>query len=228
MSVDEKLVERIKKLLALSGSNNEHEASAALAKAQAIMAEHNLSSGDLRVSDIAHGLCHSRFSISNLKAYENHLAHVVSGAFGCTPFWKSGRARTTSAFILVGHKRSVPVAVYTMQVLFRKMSSARAAYVQTLWGPGRVAKVDAYCLGWAQGVSAQVKALAQGDQDREAIDAYVAKMMPAQGNPKESQKRELDHHSFFAGINAGEAERLLRPMGTDTRGQISKTRLIGG
>ena len=43
MQENSKIIERIQKLLALSGSSNEHEAASALAKAQALLAEHNLS-----------------------------------------------------------------------------------------------------------------------------------------------------------------------------------------
>ena len=39
---NQKIIERIQKLLALSQSSNEHEAAAALAKAQALLVEHNL------------------------------------------------------------------------------------------------------------------------------------------------------------------------------------------
>src|SRR5258708_35854786 len=46
-----KIVERIQKLLALSQSSNEHEAASALAKAQALLAEHNLSMAQVQVKD---------------------------------------------------------------------------------------------------------------------------------------------------------------------------------
>lgn len=43
------VIERIQKLLALSQSSNEHEAALALAKAQALLAEHNLSMAEVQM-----------------------------------------------------------------------------------------------------------------------------------------------------------------------------------
>ena len=49
MQENSKIVERIQKLLALSQSSNENEAASALAKAQAMLAEHNLSMAEVQV-----------------------------------------------------------------------------------------------------------------------------------------------------------------------------------
>jgi len=49
MQENSKIVERIQKLLALSQSSNENEAASALAKAQALLAEHNLSMAQVQV-----------------------------------------------------------------------------------------------------------------------------------------------------------------------------------
>lgn len=46
-----KILERVRKLLALSTSPNENEAEAAAAKAQAILSEHNLSMNDIKAHD---------------------------------------------------------------------------------------------------------------------------------------------------------------------------------
>lgn len=46
---NKQVIERIQKLLALSQSSNEHEAALALAKAQALLAEHNLSMAEVQV-----------------------------------------------------------------------------------------------------------------------------------------------------------------------------------
>ena len=49
MQEREKIIERIQKILARSHSSNEHEAATALAKAQALLAEHNLSLAEVQV-----------------------------------------------------------------------------------------------------------------------------------------------------------------------------------
>lgn len=49
MAVDQKILDKLQKLLALSASSNEHEAVLALEKAQALMNEHNLTVQDVAV-----------------------------------------------------------------------------------------------------------------------------------------------------------------------------------
>lgn len=51
MTEKEKIIEKLKKLFALGTSPNHHEAEAALAKAAAIMTEHNISTADVDLSE---------------------------------------------------------------------------------------------------------------------------------------------------------------------------------
>ena len=55
MTADLKVLEKIKKLLALSESQNEHESASALAKAQALMIEHDVTSMQIQLSEIGIG-----------------------------------------------------------------------------------------------------------------------------------------------------------------------------
>lgn len=48
--MDQKIIEKLQKLLALSGSDNEHEADMAMRKAEELMSEHNLSVADVALN----------------------------------------------------------------------------------------------------------------------------------------------------------------------------------
>lgn len=49
-AMDQKIIERLQKLLALAASDNEHEAELAMSKAEALMREHNLSVADVALN----------------------------------------------------------------------------------------------------------------------------------------------------------------------------------
>ena len=51
--MDKRILDKIKKLMALAGSNNPHEAANALRKAQLLMQQYQLSEADVELSDIA-------------------------------------------------------------------------------------------------------------------------------------------------------------------------------
>ena len=73
-NVDEKLMQKLQKLLALAGSDNENEARVAMAKAQALMAEHGVT-----VADVA------------LDGSGAHVADTTIDALGRTmPPWERG------------------------------------------------------------------------------------------------------------------------------------------
>jgi hypothetical protein len=49
-NIDQKLIDKLQKLLALAGSDNEHEAQLAMSKAEDLMREHNLSVADVALN----------------------------------------------------------------------------------------------------------------------------------------------------------------------------------
>lgn len=55
MTDKEKILEKLKKLLALSKSDNPHEAALALQRAQKLMLAYNITQADLALSDIREG-----------------------------------------------------------------------------------------------------------------------------------------------------------------------------
>lgn len=117
MNVTDKIIERVQKLLALAGGNtNENEASAAVAKAHAILAEHNLSMQQVEAHDASTGGEGDERGALNTetKFFEKQwkwIWNTVAEANYCSMFSVRlpGEGRTTT-YTVVGRKVNAVVA----------------------------------------------------------------------------------------------------------------------
>ncbi|BDE02465.1 DUF2786 domain-containing protein [Pasteurella multocida] len=82
---NEKLLKKIKKLLALSKSNNPHEAAKALEMAQKLMAEHNVNSIDVEISESDSKQKFSR----KTGQYVHALASLIKRVFGVEAYFSN-------------------------------------------------------------------------------------------------------------------------------------------
>jgi hypothetical protein len=219
MAVDTKILEKIKKLLALSGSSNEHEAASALAMAQRMMEEHQVTIAAIHMSDVGEASVTSRTSISKPKDWETALFNVVASAFGCRLAWIDGRGSSNGSYTLVGLKDRVVLAEYASSVLGKKLVQARGDYVNELGGYGRAEKsemANGFCKGWVVSIKKQVVALALGDKERLLIESYMDNKF--NGEAKDIKKTKFDRDSMAAGMEAGAKESLHRPMSGKAQG----------
>ena len=232
MAVDDKILERIKKLLALSQSDNPNEAAVALNMAQKLMAERGVSETTLRLSDVNHRDVKSPFSVSKPKDYELVLACQVAKALGCEIIWVLGESWMRDAgldcsglFRLIGLKPKTEVASYALAVLLKKLQSGRSQHVQGLrltkpWLQKKelVAAGDGYCKGWVVGVIKPLTHFAMGQEEQVLLEAYKNEKMNITGEA-DAQKRKGDLGSILKGREDGANEKLHRPMGTNALGQ---------
>ena len=143
----EKIIDRIKKLLALSGNNpNEAEAEAALLKAQALMAEHDVSV-DLSESDkIEYGeeRCEHKWDMG----YRKPLAHVIADNFRCELYWKG------TSVVFFGHKIDARIAkeAFEFAYKFAMKQSNREYYKAKDAGKETKGVCNSYCLGFIHGL----------------------------------------------------------------------------
>lgn len=124
----EKILEKIRKLLALAGSSNEHEAAAAAAKAQEILAEYNLDLNMVSTSrnDTTRGRVQVDFAamykyqqtLMAALARNNFCRHlVVNGHFTDA----KGVNRFGKRHVLIGRKINVQVTSDTYSYLVERM-----------------------------------------------------------------------------------------------------------
>lgn len=148
------IIEKIKKLYRLSKSSNEHEAALAAAKAQELLAQHNLSEADFSEKKILKQ-AETAFTATVKKptGWVFILAASVSGAFDCQYFHCSS-GHTVFVGVDVDHE----AANFTFSYLYRTISKLAAVFMQksqqkrlTVKGQKKVRL--SYCLGAAQVVS---------------------------------------------------------------------------
>jgi hypothetical protein len=105
-TIDEKILKRIKRLLALSRSSNQHEAALAATKAQALLTEHNLSEAAVNLDEGDSSVTHSGISMGGARLTVWLLTLGQGVAKGCYCTCLSGRDR----LVFVGRPTDVETA----------------------------------------------------------------------------------------------------------------------
>jgi hypothetical protein len=163
--VDPRVLDKIKKCLALTASSSPGEAASAMARAQELMARYNVSEAALEeptVGAVERGeQVRSVATATRVKGWELALFRAVGTVFGCEVLFRG--AYPYGYYLFVGFKEETEVARYTVVVLQRQLSRARATFTRDL-DPlldrrTKTGLVDGYCAGWVRGASERVKTL---------------------------------------------------------------------
>jgi len=227
--LEDKLLARIKKVLALTKSDQPGEAAAAMELAQKLLTQHNLTLGGLAISEITHQDVPSPFSISKLKIYESALMNTIGRAFGCQiMFMKSSSyfADKRAMFTLVGPKHQVPVAAYTTEVLMRKLQRARAKFLdgfdRSVHRNFKTQQADGFCFGWVVKIAETVHEFSGAESYAPAILEYQKRTFVLSGDAVKAEDKKIHANSFLAGKKAAEGESLFRPMagGSQEQGRL--------
>jgi len=214
----DRVIEKIKKCLALSQSSNAGEAANALRQAQKLMELHGISQAAIGLSDVGEAKVKSMASVRRVKDWELRLLNMVAKAFGCRLMFLKSHSHAQDVFAtytLLGLKQQVEVAQYTAVVLQRRLMKARAEFVTGLTNPymGRGEKTveaDGFCHGWVQAVERTVSAFALSDDQKAAIEeAFQSR---TGGRTSKVQRRRIGDHGMQAGYEAGQHESLNRPV----------------
>ena len=221
-----KILEKVRKLLALGrdARGDANETAAALRQAQKLMSMHQLTETDVEQATLAHDQVKSRTSVSRPNPWEAALAAVVAKAFGCKLVLLTRKSNFKDPYArwqFVGLLHHVPIATWTFGTLMTRLIRARAKHIDrmkdldpTMSRADIKACGDGFAIGWVHSVEKMLYAFALGDQLKNAIDLYVQKLHNSLGQTKEIANRLIDPHSLEAGRQAGEYERLHRPIHT--------------
>ena len=214
--MDENILRKIKKCLALSTSSNANEAASALRQAQKLMELHNVNAIDLKRADISEMEIKSKASVSRIKDWEMSLLNTVAKAFGCKLMWLRSHSYSDDVFgryTLIGLKDQVWMAHYTAEVLQRKLMKARAEFVKSLHGATRQHKVyeaDGFCTGWVAAIAKTVQAFAMPDETKRLIETMVEEQTG--GRNAKPQERDKGQLGMQSGYIAGQNESIHRPL----------------
>lgn len=153
----DQIVEKIKKLLRLSKSSNEHEAALAAAKAQELLSNYNLNEADFTEKEIPKeaGTAHTD-TVKKPAGWVFILAAAVAGAFD-SQYFHSSSGHTVFVGVGLDHE----VANYTFGYLYRSINKLAAKFMsksqqRRLSCKGKKKARLSFCLGAAQVVAWQL------------------------------------------------------------------------
>lgn len=149
----QRILEKIRKCMALGSSANEHEAAAAMRQARKLMDMHGLTNEHVELSELGEEAARSEHA--NPPLWAAALQTVIARAFQCSAYIRRRQA------IFVGRAESAKVAAYTYQVLMRQIKSSRKAFTVTrvpaYLSPAQKKKItQGYCEGWVSSVQQTV------------------------------------------------------------------------
>lgn len=206
------VIEKIKKLLSLANSSNEHEAALAAAHAQRLLAEHNLGMADIDAShkpDTADRI--EMEAAKNLPKWVRYLSSGVCSAFDCQAIHHPANGKLT--FIGVG--ADAQVAAYTFTFLLRTIKRLCSTYMKQHAGLPMTARNrelmrQSYYLGAVSTITARL-----GEQKNSTPvtssalvpvkDALIKQAMNEIGNIRTMRSRRSYVHSeaYFKGQKDG-------------------------
>ncbi len=154
------IIDKIRKLLALANSSNEHEAALAAGHAQRLLSEHNLAMADIEAAHRPDKADRVETVVSKtLPKWMRHLSAGVSSSFDCQAIHNPATGRMT--FIGVG--ADVQVAAYTFTYLDRTIRKLCGTYMKqqagsTITNRHRELMRQSYYLGAVSTINNRLKA----------------------------------------------------------------------
>jgi len=214
----DRIIDKVKKCLALAKSSNEHEAAAALRQAQKLMAAHGIRDLDVEHADMQEE--HARAGAArNPARWECELAMRVARVFDCAVCLVC--AYPVGRWAFVGVAPSGEIARYAFEVLFRQAKRARAQYIKTALKrctTTRTRRADLFCEGWMATATALVWDFTGNEAAQTRATAYLEeKRKPTTGKVRDRNAgrslSERDYADKLAGHLAGRHAQLNRGVG---------------
>lgn len=228
MTDQDKILDKVKKCLALSSSSNAHEAEAALRQARKLMEAHSLTEEDVHAAEASEHKSDAGAKF-HPALWETMLATKIADAFGSRViFFGSAYWGEKGRWSFIGCGPDPEIAHYAFDVLVLQAKRARTSHIKTKLKRCKTAiktrRADLFCEGWVRSVTGVIAAFCETQQKCVAIDAYMAKHYPDLATLKtrnrNDNRRFRDHecHDYAAGCESGRNARLNRGVsGSDQR-----------
>lgn len=206
------IIEKIKKLLRLAGSSNEHEAALAAARAQELLAKYNLNETDF--SDYEPPIEAGVVSVKTVKKpapWVHLLAAAVAGAFDCRYFHRPYVGEVCFVGVDLDHE----VASYTFGYVYRSINRLAGAFMgksqqrRLVTAKGRRKVRRSYCLGCTNVIRERL----EDQKMRTPITTMAlvpvkealikAKLVEFNINTKDLDEEDLSTRAFWAGRKDG-------------------------
>lgn len=178
MSAQDRIMKKIAKCLALSQSNNPHEAGRALAQAKKLMEMHGINQTDLDMASVND----ATLTVTKAKKIPKHLRFlmgIMHHVFGVKVVSAELSGGSTAQFI--GFGEAPEIASYAYEVLAAQLKRDRKDYLKSLDSdlpPSRKARLaDLFCIAWTQSVYEKVEALKAEIERPDLIDKWVERQI---------------------------------------------------
>jgi hypothetical protein len=179
--MDKRYQEKIRKLLALSQSDNPHEAEAAKRQATALMKKHRIDEDDLEIIEVNTRLIPRK----NLKDFEFSLVSAVAAIAGvyCVQDYehkvRRGRIQWFTKVTFIGLERDAQLAAYSFDVLYQQLDKARSDFKKKFGA--NTQQQDLFGRGWVISAGSKlVNVFGQRDQPSEVVNHYKKKSVGMQ------------------------------------------------
>ena len=216
MTDKEKVLEKLKKLLALAKSDNPHESALALQRVQKLMQTYHITSDDIALSDIDESISNYWAAGSvNPPRYMLGLLSIIQAAFGVDSIIHSGFKPSVGFY---GNKDRVELASYTWDVLARQLTAARKNYIKQqnrrIKNTTKTSRGDKFAEGWVLAVRSEINLFAMSREGRELARLWLEQKYPDSGTTcgREAGKTRDSNISRLHGYKEGENVRLHQPV----------------
>lgn len=223
------VIDRVRKLLALGQSDNEHEAALALQRAQELLARHQLDFAGLAEAEhLQHRTIDTQASA--LPAHRKAICTLLEAAFGvrviCASIYHPRSDRLTKTIELFGTEEAVAIAEHCAHFLENRLAVLWAKNQHRFAGSGRTAR-RSYFLGVLAGFREQLQAAAAADkavpiaaspgnhllavQAEARLDAFVAHHYPRLQR-RRGRRQTLHAEAYRQAVADGRELTLHRPV----------------
>lgn len=222
----QRILAKIKKLMAMVERGNPHESANAMKKVQALMAEHQLSSEDVALSGIDTAKVKAANSSDRQPKWSNMLVGVVQKAFGVEVIFSPRQVLASAQMEFIGPAERVEIASYVYTVLARQLKAARGQFITTLnkrlKASTKTARADLFCEGWCNGVWHKVIALVPTEQESQLVAQYIEKHYPdlTTSKSREAKATKRDQSASLQGWNAAKQVELNAGVAGQEQGRL--------
>jgi hypothetical protein len=229
------IIDRVKRLLALTSSSNQYEAANAAAIANRLIDEYRLSIADIQdnmnESDPMMEDPDAVYSTGRIVPWKVRIIGILAQHYGCATYNSVTypKGRKESHIKLVGRKSDIDIVRYMSGWLM--LECQRLSDIEAK-GKGKVF-CNSYCEGFVAGVSAQLAA-SRAEAEKVATSSAIVKInsryneslsyLRSQYKLKQAagSKIQLDRNAYDAGVKQGRNVHLGASL------QGSKVKLLNG
>lgn len=224
----ERILEKIKKCLALAKSTNPHEAAQALKQAYALMKKHNVDESIADISEITRG---ESLDYSNTKSgvvYLDRLLGIVQRCFDVNAVQNIRHSyRTKQTIRFIGNSSDVMIAEYAWAYLARILKKSRAEFIKNLSyrysNATKTKKANIYAMGWCDGIYDELLTLRRTpdaaeydckyNDNQKYIDTLYGKLDTAKAKKISLENlSDLELEAYFIGASEAEGVSISRAV----------------